>query len=96
MRVRVQIDLTKPLERGRALHVEGQSLWVYFKYEKLPTFCFDSGCIVYGPKGCQPERNMQSLPQGGEKLWAVWLQARPGKTGYRVDPFTTCYDPSPV
>jgi hypothetical protein len=40
LRLRVHIDLSKPLERGRALHLGGQSYWVMFKYEKLPMFCF--------------------------------------------------------
>lgn len=40
LRIRVGIDLTKELERGRALNITGKSHWVTFKYEKLPMFCF--------------------------------------------------------
>jgi hypothetical protein len=35
LRIKVYINLTKPLERGRALVINGKSLWVSFKYEKL-------------------------------------------------------------
>ena len=36
---RVSIDVTKPLECGRALVLGGKSSWVMFNYEKLPLFC---------------------------------------------------------
>lgn len=36
--IRVIIDLLKPLERGRALILNGKSYWVQFKYEKLLLF----------------------------------------------------------
>lgn len=50
LRLRVNIDITKPLDRGRALSLAGTSSWVEFKYEKLPLFCFRCGCIVHGPR----------------------------------------------
>jgi len=53
LRIRVQVDISKPLERGRALHLNGKSIWVSFKYEKLPHFCYSCGRIVHGPFKCQ-------------------------------------------
>jgi hypothetical protein len=55
LRIRVTIDLTNPIERGRALHFAGKSHWISFKYEKLPMLCFYCGRIVHGRQGC-PER----------------------------------------
>jgi hypothetical protein len=52
LRIRVSINLSKPLERGRALVFGGKSHWVAFKYEKMPLLCFLYGCIVHGQKGC--------------------------------------------
>jgi hypothetical protein len=43
LRLRVAIDLTQPLERGRELILGGKSVWVSFKYEQLPLFCFNCG-----------------------------------------------------
>jgi hypothetical protein len=43
LRIRVVIDTKKPLEHGRALHVQDKSFWITFKYEKLPMFCFNCG-----------------------------------------------------
>ncbi|GLT53040.1 hypothetical protein SLA2020_263370 [Shorea laevis] len=38
LRIQVNIDVTKPLERGCALRLEGRSVWVTFKYESY--LCF--------------------------------------------------------
>ena len=38
LRIRVSIDLSKPLERGRALVLGEKTHWVNFKYEKMPMF----------------------------------------------------------
>ena len=41
MRVRVTIDISKPLCRGRVISLDsGKELWVPFKYERLPSLCF--------------------------------------------------------
>ncbi|KAL7259169.1 hypothetical protein ACSBR1_005131 [Camellia fascicularis] len=51
LRIRVEIDVTKPLPRGFHLArgvsspVAGVPSWISFKYEKLSDFCFDCGRI---------------------------------------------------
>lgn len=41
MRVRVIIDISKPLSRGRKITLYDDSVcWVSFKYERLPNFCY--------------------------------------------------------
>jgi hypothetical protein len=52
LRIRVCIDLSEPLERGRALHLGGHSYWVIFRYEKFPMFCFYCGRVIHGRLGC--------------------------------------------
>ena len=52
LRIRVTIDIMKPLDRGRALELNGKTTWVEFRYEKLLLFCFKCGRILYGEKGC--------------------------------------------
>lgn len=40
LRIQVDIDITKPLMRGKMIHIEDlEEGWVYFKYERLPIFC---------------------------------------------------------
>ena len=74
-RICVTIDLTNPLERGRALHFARKSHWISFNFEKLPMLCFHCGRIVHGRQGC-PERLSGRLNSGiTEKQWGLWLRA---------------------
>jgi hypothetical protein len=71
LRIRVSIDLSRPLERGRIMNVGGQSYWVIFKYEKFPLFYFRCGCVIHGIKGC-PISNQKRMSGGEEgKEWRV-------------------------
>ena len=39
--MKVDIDITKPLMRAKMLQIENVDKgWIYFKYERLPTFCY--------------------------------------------------------
>ena len=60
LRLCVSIDITKPLEQGRSLQLERKAIWVSFKYEKLPLFCFNCGRIVHGFNGYPLKQNMRS------------------------------------
>ena len=41
MRVRVSVDVTRPLSRGRMVSVgQGKENWVSFKYECLTNICY--------------------------------------------------------
>lgn len=66
LRIRVNLDLTKPLERGRTLLVAGKTYWVSFKYEKLPLICFSWGRIVHGSSGCPLRSRSRGKVNGGE------------------------------
>lgn len=53
MRVRVELDITKPLCRGRKVTFgEGKDGWVSFKFERLPTYCCWCGSLSYVGKDC--------------------------------------------
>jgi hypothetical protein len=86
LRIRVVIDLQKPLERGRALTIAGKAHWVSFQYENLPVFCFNCGRIVHGNNGCPVQSSHVE-----EKQWGVWLRAGKlkqqglGKGGWRPE-----------
>lgn len=47
LRVCVEVDLLKVLERGRMISIKGKSCWIPFKYEKLPRIYFDRGRISH-------------------------------------------------
>lgn len=58
LRIRVNIDLRNPLERERALSLEGKDYWVTFKYERLPHCYFDCGRILHGAQGCTVKKHL--------------------------------------
>ncbi|KAL0007003.1 hypothetical protein SO802_008505 [Lithocarpus litseifolius] len=53
LRVRVEIDVSKPLCRGRKIAINANEfIWVAFKYEKLPNFCYWCGRVSHADKEC--------------------------------------------
>ena len=53
MQVRVRIDITKPLCRGRKIGLsDGKEGWVNFKYECLPNLCYWCGRLTHHDKEC--------------------------------------------
>jgi hypothetical protein len=56
LRVKITLDLQKPLMRGRMLKINGSTTLVKFQYEKLPKFCFRCEMIKHGSTGCSERR----------------------------------------
>ncbi|KAJ0090230.1 hypothetical protein Patl1_13275 [Pistacia atlantica] len=53
LRVRVLLDVTKPLATGVWMNrKELGNIWVFFKYEKLQNFCYGCGKIDHKQKSC--------------------------------------------
>lgn len=52
LRIKICLDISKPLARGRILKLKETITWVAFQYERLPRFCFQCGAIRHGPAGC--------------------------------------------
>ena len=47
MRVRVSVDITQPLCKGRVISLNNdKELWVSFKYARLPNLCYWCGCLT--------------------------------------------------
>jgi hypothetical protein len=74
LRVKINMDLSKPLARGRLLHLQSGSTWVGFKYEKLPKFCFQCGVICHGRHGCIRIGEKMQGSKGGETPYGHWLR----------------------
>lgn len=53
-RVRVNVDITKPLRRGRIVSLgENKEQRVFFKYERLPNICYWCGCLTHSDRNCE-------------------------------------------
>lgn len=54
LRIRVAIDIDRPLKRRMKIKKPGgEWLWIQFKYERLPSFCFYCGRIGHAEKFCE-------------------------------------------
>lgn len=54
MRLRITMDIRKPLKRRMKIKkAGGEWVWLNFKYEQLPTFCFFCGIIGHSEKLCE-------------------------------------------
>ena len=53
LRIRVGVDATKPLCRGRRITLRsGKESWVSFKYERLPNMCYLCGKLTHMDREC--------------------------------------------
>ena len=73
LRVRVSINVTKPLSRGRKLWDKGVGVgWASFRYERLPNFCYWCGSLLHEDRECElwlSNRNKSSLEKGQFGPW---------------------------
>lgn len=54
MRIWVTIDITKPLPRWKKLNIGLIELvWLGFKYERLPNYCYCCVMLTHGHKDCK-------------------------------------------
>lgn len=69
LRVKIWLDLSKPLARGRVLKIDGSTTWIAFQYETFPKFFFQCGVIRHGVAGCQGDPKKMEF--------RTWLRASP-------------------
>jgi hypothetical protein len=76
MRVRVQVDISKPLCWGRKLGMaNGGERWVSFRYERLPNFCYWCGLLTHGEKDCKFWLKNQETLSREDRGYGTWLRA---------------------
>ena len=88
VRVRVRIDVSKPLSRGRRVVLdEGTETWVSFKYEKLSNFCYWCGMVTHDEKECEKWLARKESHCQVQQEYEACLRAIPFNPGR--SPFTT-------
>lgn len=76
LRVKILLDLSRPLSCGRMIDLKGKSMWVVFQYEKIPKYCFRSGIIKHGLKGCGRNAGRRlHVAEEEESQFVPWLRA---------------------
>lgn len=73
LRVKIRVDLTKLLARGRRLNIEGRPVWTHFQYERIPRFCFHCEVVLHGTKGCM--KREEAMTKERELEYGPWLRA---------------------
>ncbi|XP_030970096.1 uncharacterized protein LOC115990400 [Quercus lobata] len=78
MRVRVNVDITRPLSRGRMVSVgQGREKWVSFKYERQPNICYWCGCLNHDDRDCEVWLDSEGSLKVEEQKFGPWLRAPP-------------------
>ena len=78
MRVRVNVDVTRPLSRGRMVSVgHSTEKWVSFKYERLPNICYWCGYLNHDNRDCEVWLDSEGSLKVEEQKFGPWLRAPP-------------------
>ena len=81
-------DVSKPLYRGPKIALDdNEEIWVSFKYEKLPNFCYWCGLISHDGKDCEVWLVRKDSANTKHHQYGPWLRAtpfNPGKTPFIV------------
>lgn len=64
LRVFIEIDLKKPISRGRTINVLGKKLWIALTFDKLSRIYFGCGKIIHGERSCKEMRGSLSSSSG--------------------------------
>lgn len=76
LRIRVEIDITKPLLRGKILEDDsGKPYWVDFRYEHLPIFCYRCGRVGHSGNECLEGRRSGGDPNISNDRFGSWMRA---------------------
>lgn len=74
MRVRVAVDVTKPLCRGRVMTWDGREGWVLFMYERLSKICYWCGRLSHDDKECAVWLSSKGDLSGAGQQFGPWLR----------------------
>ena len=76
MRVRVEVDITKPLCRGWKISWD-QSYegWAAFMYERLPNYCYWCGLVSHDDKDYVLWLNNRGMLRVEDQQFGPWLRA---------------------
>ncbi|TXG69315.1 hypothetical protein EZV62_004250 [Acer yangbiense] len=77
LRVKVQIDITRPLKRWLRLSLDnsGNIVVVGLKYERLPEFCYACGRLGHGVNECSDLEAKKEAMEGSTPRFGSWMRA---------------------
>ena len=76
LRVRVRIDITKPLHRIRKVWSEGAVIGcALLKYERLPNFCYWCGLVSHDARDCERWIRSNGSLKKSDQNFGEWMRA---------------------
>ncbi|XP_027108697.1 uncharacterized protein LOC113755897 [Coffea eugenioides] len=73
IKLKVVINISLPLLRGTVVKLNGMNIWVDFRYEKCPDFCYGCDLIGHNDKAC---RLKAGTNRGNPKpQYGAWMRA---------------------
>lgn len=82
LRVRISIDIRKPLKRRMKIRKGNDEFWATFKYERLPQFCFICGMLGHADRFCH--RLFDTPAEEIVKPYGVWMRAPDRKQSKQI------------
>jgi hypothetical protein len=78
LRIRVEVEIAKPLMRGCIIQIEDDKpVWVDFRYEHLPIFCYKCGLLGHSSSDCITGRSSSRSSVFDRDQYGPWLRAVP-------------------
>lgn len=79
LRVKVWVDIIKPLLRGSMINIAGAPTWIPFEYERFPNFIFRRGMIKHASSGCSKGLIVNKMHDSDNCQYGAWLRALASK-----------------
>lgn len=80
LHIRIQLDVTRKLIRAKKVSIEqDEPRWVFFRYERLPNFCYVCGLIGHSKCECSKKKDGSGGLEKEEYQYGAWLLAKPVK-----------------
>lgn len=73
LKVRVWIDISKPLLRDNLITHDDFSHWIPFKYERLSNFCFKYRIIKHSKMDCPRGPSPNKMDEKETVQYGAWL-----------------------
>ncbi|KAL0409765.1 UNVERIFIED_CONTAM: hypothetical protein Sradi_1910900 [Sesamum radiatum] len=74
IRVRVALDISRPLKRFLKLRVAAHEVTVSFTYERLPNFCYGCGVLGHILRDCRKTIEDPDVVNSSELQYGHWLR----------------------
>ena len=76
LRVRVAIDVSEPLCRGRRVEFdEDKEGWMSFTYERMPNLCYWCGLLMHDEKDCAIWLRSKGTLSSSDQQFGPWIRA---------------------